>query len=562
VNDLVKAVRLAQVRNKGKKSCAKRDLKRPEFRKTMRILERDGTGIDMTMKAPTMMKTQFHLIGRTDDVTNMETKHLRSHNKFRDFALQTKVSWSKNVLEERGCPDQIMLGCADPDFCILLALACWIETRLTENHGDAKFLFGHHNDEHEPDRINGWYGRTLKNAWKDPEFQEIFRSYGGSIGTHSLRKFPATWATENGCNQSQVETRGRWKGKKNGHVVNVYISVQQLPTDAKVASILCVGGPIKYQLKSDAGIGMEFLGEHVVPNIADLFADDPSNHIALILGSALLWASHTPGLETMMSQHVLQRIRSAYKDVRPEAHDDDYNPVAKIPLTVYRIENTLQIDEVNEEAMADTRESNGEQLARAQAMNANHEILNALLLQSHRHQQQLAINQQTICQELNQLRGFIGTQFGVANRNINRINRFAVIAGPPTVAAAAAASVAMDNNTAGNSNSTRASTGGRPAELSRKPRDLYDLWKEYTHGLDGNKPANDFSPRERGGKNKDKYCRRKNVWDCIDKLCAKGYSDRTAIDRIYQTYGRSLTVTQIINKFKEDKRHGGHINLR
>jgi hypothetical protein len=236
VNDVIKGMKQAEVRNQGKASCAKRDLKRPEFRKTMRILERDGGGnIDLTMKAPTMMKTQFHLIGCTDEITNMETQYLCSHNKFKDFALQTKVSWSKNVLEERECPDQIMLACADPDFCIQLALACWIETQLKENHGDAKYLFGHHNDEDEPDRMNVWYGRTLKNAWKDPEFQELMRTFKGSLGTHSLRKFPATWATENGCNQTQVETCGRWKGKKNGHIVNVYISVEQLPTDGKVA---------------------------------------------------------------------------------------------------------------------------------------------------------------------------------------------------------------------------------------------------------------------------------------------------------------------------------------
>jgi hypothetical protein len=107
---------------------------------------------------------------------------------------------------------------------------------------------------------------------------------------------------------------------------------------------------------------MDFLGEHVVPNIADFFADYPSNSIAIILGTALLWAAHTPGLETMMSPHVLQRIQSAYADVHPDDHDADYNPVAKIPLTVYRIENTLQIEDVSEEALTDTRGSNGEQL--------------------------------------------------------------------------------------------------------------------------------------------------------------------------------------------------------
>ena len=39
INDVIKDVKKAQVRKLGKKSNAKRDLKRAEFRKTLRILE-------------------------------------------------------------------------------------------------------------------------------------------------------------------------------------------------------------------------------------------------------------------------------------------------------------------------------------------------------------------------------------------------------------------------------------------------------------------------------------------------------------------------------------------
>jgi hypothetical protein len=41
------------------------------------------------------------------------------------------VSWSKNVMEERDCPDQILLGSNDTDFCVLLALSCYLESKLT-----------------------------------------------------------------------------------------------------------------------------------------------------------------------------------------------------------------------------------------------------------------------------------------------------------------------------------------------------------------------------------------------------------------------------------------------
>jgi hypothetical protein len=54
----------AEVRN------AKRDLKRAEFIKTIRLLEAYGQH-DYAAKFPTMMKTQFQIIGRTDNITTL-----------------------------------------------------------------------------------------------------------------------------------------------------------------------------------------------------------------------------------------------------------------------------------------------------------------------------------------------------------------------------------------------------------------------------------------------------------------------------------------------------------
>jgi hypothetical protein len=66
VNDLMKQVRKMEVRKQGKKSNAKRDLKRQEFRQTLRMLERE-TDFHRRHKVPCMAKLQFHIIGRADD---------------------------------------------------------------------------------------------------------------------------------------------------------------------------------------------------------------------------------------------------------------------------------------------------------------------------------------------------------------------------------------------------------------------------------------------------------------------------------------------------------------
>jgi len=83
--------------------------------------------------------------------------------------------------------------------------------------------------------------------------------------------------------------------------------------------------------------------------------------------------------------------------------------------------------------------------------------------------------------------------------------------------------------------------------LSPKPCNLYELWKEYEHGIGGRKAAKDFSPWERG-RVKSVYTRRLVIWDEISRLVRAGDTHLVAIDRIYQAYGRSLSVTAIHNK--------------
>ena len=111
---------------------------------------------------------------------------------FQVFTLQLKVSWSKNVREERGCLDQILLGSNDADFCILLALSCYLESRLSTSE-QGKYLFGTSDDEREPDRVNSWYSRNLREMWRIPDFSRVSSQTEGSLGSHSLHKFSVTY---------------------------------------------------------------------------------------------------------------------------------------------------------------------------------------------------------------------------------------------------------------------------------------------------------------------------------------------------------------------------------
>jgi hypothetical protein len=92
-----------------------------------------------------------------------------------------------------------------------------------------------------------------------------------------------------------------------------------------------------------------------------------------------------------------------------------------------------------------------------------------------------------------------------------------------------------------------------------------ELWHEFKHGINGGKPAEQFSTAERNcriGGLKQKYYRRSVVWQCMDRLVRSGLTPQAAANRIHEAYGHNLSVTQIINLMIHDRRNGGHPNLR
>ena len=93
----------------------------------------------------------------------------------------------------------------------------------------------------------------------------------------------STEARRRGAIKDEKDIRGRWKGK--GRVSDVYDDIELPYPDAKVAGLLCIGGPCKYVIKDGSGITNEFLIQYVVPRIAQKFPHD----VAVVLGTALLW---------------------------------------------------------------------------------------------------------------------------------------------------------------------------------------------------------------------------------------------------------------------------------
>jgi len=100
-----------------------------------------------------------------------------------------------------------------------------------------------------------------------------------------------------------------------------------------------------------------------------------------------------------------------------------------------------------------------------------------------------------------------------------------------------------------------------PVRLYRGIKNLRDLWQECEFGLGGHKAARDFT-REDRGKVKFVYSRRKVFWDVVSKLINAGNTSDSAIDLIYNIYGRAQGVTYILRKLATDRRSGGHPRLQ
>jgi len=159
-------------------------------------------------------------------------------------------------------------------------------------------------------------------------------------------------------------------------------------------------------------------------------------------------------------------------------------------------------------------------------------------------------------------------KLNMINQNINRLlaQREQGVVHPNQPAATIlpqVAAIPTQQTAAGSAVNVRKSGASTlAATLSPMPKTIHDLWNEYEFGIGGRKAARDFTPTERGGKNKHSYYRRKVVWDCVSTLVLAGWTANAACDRIYETYGRNQSVTNIIRKMLQDRKTGGHPNLK
>ena len=480
--------------------------------------------------------------------------HGHTNPRLCSFALETRVYWSKNVSEERDCQDQILLGCFDVDYCILLALGVYLKTWLIAGSGrECHLLFsdevGEEDVRGDVVRLKNRYmtSALTRSVFSNRLFISICRDARESshLGSHSIRKYPATFARQNGCSVDEIDCRGRWK--RNSHrVVDRYVDVGHHYIDGKVAAALCPGGPVKYVLVEGCGITRDWLMVNVVPGIAS-FYDDENDTLADVLALPVLWACFDGSYVTKLPPWLVDKVRGAYTLIR--VLPADVNPVTKRKLVVYSVSGTLRIDELKENNNNNNNENNNN-------IHNNIHLANTVILQQLQQLlQQLSEEDTTIKFEVRETEKRINKNIKTISNNVTRFTNQP--AHPIRL---------LTPGTMQEEEVVVGRVGGHEplpenVSLSNSPRTLFDLWGEWTTGLGGRKAAKDFTSHDRGLV-RFKYCRRKVFWDCVNKHVCAGYTAHACIDKIYLSYGIGLSVTSILNKMVQDKKDGGHYNLQ
>lgn len=550
VNSLLRTIRRYEVRGEGTPSRAKRAVTKAEFEQAMNQLN-SFDDIYRKYMIPAACKFQFAMIGRVDDVCHFKEVDLNVNPLLPSSSLVARIRWSKNVMEERHSPRQMIFGSMDTKYCVLIALGIYLEVWCEVGDGLASpYLFGRSND---PDRNKAFIANKLKRHIWDAtnDLGNSMMDASDLLGTHSLRKFSTTYAMRNGCSKDDVAARGRWRKRQ---VVDRYIDVELPYPDAKVASILAVGGPMKYVVKNGSGIIDDWLLTHVVPNLSR--STTLSQQVALVLAPPVLWSAFEDSMEEYIPVALKDRIRTAYNSLDNQLPEGQ-NPVQRIPIIVTGHDDQVIITEVFPEEDVDG--DNGQ--ARNIAVNidgggSRDDLLRAVYAVVGIQRRESRDRGESILSRLDRLNEYVLQmdqrhiqQMNALHRSIRRI-----------------ALQPVQRPRIGNLEEGKEEEVGLiatvNATLMKNPRTLHLLWQEYEIGIGGRKPAKNFTVSERG-RVKYAYYRRKIVWETIARLVRAGFTAQVAIDMIYDIYGASTGVTKILKMMRRDKAMGQvHPSLR
>ncbi len=160
VNKLIRQIKKQECCKQGRESQARCDIAPVEYEQVIELMEADINQPNRYLYLA-FFQFQVHLIACIDDVSKVFVADWCPYPEF-NFALVTKLCWSKNFMDERDCPNQIILGAKDWHYCVLLGLAIHLETWIASGAGaECLFVFGIRGNENTNATKTMWQ-TTLK----------------------------------------------------------------------------------------------------------------------------------------------------------------------------------------------------------------------------------------------------------------------------------------------------------------------------------------------------------------------------------------------------------------
>ena len=564
VNNMIKKVIKHEVRHQGVSSKARRAFEFKEFLQLAKLMRKKGFKRNVSLaesmrwcRLTALLNLQWQLMARMDDMLNLKFETITTNLVF-PFSLNVKMRWSKNITEERDAPEQVVLGSFEEMICPLLNLAMYIEGSGFTGETLTKdgFLFGGTAARHSVRRL-------FDSLIQDEEFTALL---AGLLGNHSVRKGSATFAMRSGLSRDHTNRRGRWRVRKQ--VVDAYIEINLPYPDALAAHKLCGSkGSCRYRPQVD--LTDSFILEKIVPNCQRLLGDPA----ALPLGHALLWAAFQdkfhhdeefPLIPPNLRDQVVAAYETQYGSIEAQNKDNPIKRVGIVPQGTGDQVTMIEIDYEEDEDAATVRRNTNNLSSTSGGLSSD--VAAPLLAHQMTVQREIQDVKTQVLQQLFEMRSQHERQYSIITRNIKRI------ALQPVVRRSNLLPRVVDTQgTQGQNEEEQKEEDDeelamllirrRPAKLYKSPKTLFDVWQEYQFGINGEKPAKDFTHEERG-KNKCMYCRRKVFWDVVSNLVRAGHTSDVAIDKVYQAYGRSTSVTRILVQMVRQRKDGGHPSLR
>ena len=546
VNNIIAAVKKKETRGIGTKSKATRCFTDKEFERVIELMECAPCSLIDKLRYQAWIKFQAHLIARNDCTSKVFKSKLKRSIQHPDF-LTVQMSWSKNVSEERDCPNQILLGSMNRKWCVLLSLSFFLEKWIRDGDGrTSQWLFSDGTvdataqanvQEAESARQKSKFGAMIHSIVASEEF---VMEQGGVLGTHSIRKFATTKAKSCGVGSHNVDYRARWK-KTNKGQSDTYTDTQLLWPDVLVASKLCDGGVCIYKTKDGSGVTDEWLAREVCPACTGMFGAA----VGAILAKSLLWACYDPAMMDLVPPDIRQDVCRKFIQV-DSTLDNGENPIERVEVVVSQHNGTVCFDEISNEDREDGVAIAGGGGRIGGSSRVNEVWRNAMYAK--------LSNTQTVVKESH---NFSVLKLAEVEKRLKRLeSNIRILTTAPARRVGVAGAISVGHNVAIGA----ASEPTRPPILCDCPRTLNVLWDEYQNGIGGSKPARAFTRAERG-RCRFKYSKRLLVWKCIDRLLDRGYSLGEACRKIHQVYG-VVSITKIIKAMRRDENRGGHAALR